>query len=138
MKAVLAEAKKLVTPSKGEEKGVKEIVEDTIKAVNKAVRKSRVDAELIVGGSVGKGSWLPGIHDFDFFLLFDYDKYASKSEDLSNIAERVMSKAFVKYERVHGSRDYFQIKKGKKIIEIIPVLKLKKIQEKEINYFKEL
>ena len=53
MKAVLAEAKKLVTPSKGEEKGVKEIVEDTIKAVNKAVRKSRVDAELIVGGSVG-------------------------------------------------------------------------------------
>jgi len=128
MKTVISKATELVRPTEKEEERVRKKVEDIIKKVNKSICISRVEAELIVGGSVGKGSWLPGIHDFDFFLVFSYEKYASRSEELSNITERILTKVFNKYTRLHGSRDYFQIKDGKDIIEIIPALKIKKAE----------
>ncbi len=129
MKTVISKAVEIVTPSEKEEKAVLKEVESVIEKVNKAARISRVKAELIVGGSVGKGSWLSGIHDLDFFLLFDYATYKDKSGEISDITDRVLSKAFAKYTRLHGSRDYFEIKTKKLVIEIIPVLKIKNIKD---------
>ncbi len=129
MKSVIGRAAELVNPTDKEETALQKKVEETIIKIDKAARVSRVKAKLIVGGSVGKGSWLPGIHDLDFFLLFNFQKYKDKSEEISDIAERVLKKIFPKIARVHGSRDYFQLKQGKLLIEIIPVIEIKKVED---------
>ncbi|MBL7148199.1 MAG: CCA tRNA nucleotidyltransferase [Nanoarchaeota archaeon] len=77
------------------------------------------DAKLELGGSFAKDTWLKNNFDVDVFVRFPYDKY--KTKDISKILQNRLKKAKV----VHGSRDYFQIKKKKFIYEFIPVLDIK-------------
>jgi len=123
MKAILEKAKAFAVPTKLEEKKISETVKKILQKVNGQLKKSKVNAELIVGGSVAKGTWLPGISDIDFFMRFDYNKYKNKSGELDNIAEKVLKKCF-KINRLHGSRDYFSLQQAGFYIEIVPVLKI--------------
>lgn len=125
LKKVLEAARKLAIPSKKEEEKINNLAEKIINTVNKQLKKSKISAELIVGGSVAKGTWLPGISDIDFFMLFDYEKYKNKSVELSDISEKILKKCFKKITRLHGSRDYFSIMQNKTYMEIVPVLKIK-------------
>jgi len=124
LSSVLAKAKKFVTPSKDEEKKISSITKSVIKKVDAQIKKKRIHAKLIVGGSVAKGTWLPGISDIDFFLQFNYKDYETKSALLSDISEKILRSAFKKIERVHGSRDYFTLQNNGFNIEIVPVLKI--------------
>ncbi|MFQ5621534.1 MAG: hypothetical protein ACE5FT_06865, partial [Candidatus Nanoarchaeia archaeon] len=71
----------------------------------------------VIGGSFAKDTHLKGDHDVDVFVKFSL-RY--KSKDISEM----LADAFktLKMERVHGSRDYFQLKKGTLLYEIVPVL----------------
>lgn len=124
MKAVLSQAKQKVIPSKDEHKLVNSVASEVVQIVNE--QAVRFGAKLIVGGSVRKGTWLPGIHDIDCFLKFNYIKYKDKGESLSEVAQKILSKSFKRVKRLHGSRDYFQIKYRGFEIEIIPVLDISK------------
>lgn len=77
------------------------------------------DAKLELGGSFAKDTWLKNNFDVDVFVRFPYEKY--KDKDISKILQNRLKKVKV----VHGSRDYFQIKKKKYIYEFIPVLDIK-------------
>ena len=71
------------------------MVEETnISEINEAEFEEKVNAELVkqgivanlfVGGSVGKGTCLPGIRDIDYFMRFDLKKYGE--EDISEIID---------------------------------------------------
>jgi tRNA nucleotidyltransferase (CCA-adding enzyme) len=100
------------------------------------------DAKIILGGSGAKDTWLKDAKDADIFVQFSYDKYKDKSDELSDILEKQLKKSFKGLNRLHGSRDYFQVKKenaGKSNVsgtteggftfEIIPILEVKKSQE---------
>ena len=67
-KSVLERAKRLVIPTKSEEQKVTGIVDEVIAKVSSQIAKSKLNASLFVGGSVAKGTWLPGISDIDFFI----------------------------------------------------------------------
>lgn len=77
------------------------------------------DLKLELGGSFAKDTWLKNNFDVDIFVRFPYEKY--KDKDISMILQNRLKKAKV----VHGSRDYFQIKKKKFVYELIPVLDIK-------------
>lgn len=110
-------------PSKKEEKEMKELV-------NSILKKIKVkDAKPVLGGSGAKGTWLPGVHDIDIYVKFDYNKYNNKSSKLSDILEKSLKKSFSKVERLHGSRDYFQIKMKNFTIEVVPILNIKKAEQ---------
>lgn len=80
------------------------------------------DAELILGGSIAKGTWLVDDKlDVDVFVAFDYEKYKDMSDTLANELE----KSLVGAERFHGSRDYFQVVKDEILFELIPILNIK-------------
>ncbi len=89
--------------------------------------KQGVVANLFVGGSVGKGTCLPGIHDIDYFMRFDLSKYGE--EDISGICESVLSGVFKDVLRLKGSRDYYRVKVGDYEIEVIPVLYINRINQ---------
>ncbi|MCX6774979.1 MAG: CCA tRNA nucleotidyltransferase [DPANN group archaeon] len=129
LKAVLNEAKKLATPSKAEDVKVNFVVKDVIARITKELTKQKLDAKVVVGGSVAKGTWLPGISDIDFFLVFDYDDFSDRSSEISNFAEKVLKKVFRNLQRLHGSRDYFAVRHENYSLEFVPVLDISNGQQ---------
>lgn len=95
-------------------------VDSFIKKINESLMKSRIKARCVRGGSTAKGTFLKGDHDVDLFVVFDY---SYRGKDISKaLAESIKS---LKPQTVHGSRDYFHIKKDNMTFEIVPVLEVK-------------
>ncbi|MDP7115415.1 MAG: CCA tRNA nucleotidyltransferase, partial [Candidatus Woesearchaeota archaeon] len=93
------------------------------------VKSNVLDAKAVLGGSGAKGTWLRGMHDADMFVLFDYEKFKGRSEEISDILEKSIKKVFKNLIRLHGSRDYFQLKRDGFTYEIIPILEIKKAND---------
>lgn len=129
LKKVLELAKAKVIPTKEEEEEINLVSQEVVNKITKSISYLKEDADIIVGGSVGKGTWLPALHDIDFFLRFDYSY--RKERSLSDIAEKIIKRAFGNYLRLHGSRDYFQVKCGKYSCEIVPVLRISNPKQAE-------
>jgi tRNA nucleotidyltransferase (CCA-adding enzyme) len=118
LKGILAEVLEEVTPSKEEERVV-------MSRVDAFIKKLKVkDADIILGGSGAKGTWLRNTFDIDLFVRFP-KKYADK--DISGILEKAL-KPFG-CERYHGSRDYFRVRAGGFVYEIVPVINIRKSSE---------
>lgn len=111
-KAIL-KAKKLVKPQKTNKNA-----QETLTKLNEALKTAGINAEAVLGGSIAKKTNLKDKYDIDIFVRFHDSK-----KDISNQLEKAMKKLKEKYVRVHGSRDYFQIKKDY-LYEIVPVLKV--------------
>lgn len=114
-----------IKPTEKEEKEFEVKVKEFLQKLNKVL----VDAKGILGGSGAKGTWLKGAYDVDIFVLFDYKKYKAKSHILADILEKKLKKLFKKFERLHGSRDYFRVREDGFTFEIVPILKIKKASE---------
>ncbi|MFC2134560.1 CCA tRNA nucleotidyltransferase [Bacteroidota bacterium] len=115
MKEILEKVKKELRP----DKKILTEVDKTMEKINSLLKKNKVKAKCVKGGSIAKGTFLRNDYDVDLFVRFDY---SYKDKLLSDILEKVLKKEF-KFERVHGSRDYFQIH-GRIIFEIVPVIKI--------------
>lgn len=102
-----------ISPSKGERERAEKNVSDFLDNMKRYMG----DAHMIVGGSIAKDTWLSGSCDVDIFVKFSYEKY--RNRDISKILGERIGKEGIK---VHGSRDYFQIRRGKFLFEMIPVL----------------
>jgi tRNA nucleotidyltransferase (CCA-adding enzyme) len=121
-KQILQEVIKDIKPTKEEEK-------EFSTRINSVLNKIKLkNAKAILGGSGVKQTWLKDAHDADIFVCFDYNKYKDKSSELANILEKALKKEF-KITRLHGSRDYFQIKQKSFTFEIIPILNIKKADQ---------
>jgi len=106
-----------ITPSKKERDKVDSIVNNFFKKIKPKLK----DCVIELGGSMAKDTWLAGDHDIDIFVKFPYSKY--KDKDISRILQERLRG--IKYCVMHGSRDYLQVKQGKYLFEIIPVLNIK-------------
>jgi len=107
------------------------------------IKRRKVKADIFVGGSLAKGTIVKSNwYDIDIFVRFE-----KKNDKISYLLEEIINgikkEKKMNIERVHGSRDYFKVKKGvegKEVeFEIIPVLKIKKPKEAEnvtdLSYF---
>ncbi len=87
------------------------------------------NTEIIVGGSSAKGTFLKGDFDVDIFVRFKKGK--DYSDILHSHIKNFCKENKIKYERVHGSRDYFKLDYEKINFEIVPVKYVKNISEVE-------
>ena len=124
IRQILDEVLEDIQPDREYEKDIFERLNVIIKKINKGQK----NIKAILGGSGAKGTWLKTF-DADIFVLFDYKKYKDKSDKLSDILEKILRKKFKKIIRLHGSRDYFQIKQGNFTFEIVPILKIQKAEQ---------
>src|SRR3989344_622511 len=109
-----------ISPSKKEREIVNKTINDFLKKIKPRLR----ECSLFIGGSMGKDSWLSGDHDVDIFVKFPKSYY---KKDISKILQERLKK--IKYNIVHGSRDYLQVKNGSYLFEIIPVMDIKKHED---------
>lgn len=140
-KEVLARQISLITPE-----NIGKIEKETgkiIKELEKKLRRRKIKADVFIGGSLAKKTLIKkDKYDIDIFVRFD-----RKYKNISDMLHKIIGKVG-KAKRIHGSRDYFQIRKGGKgkiLFEIIPVLKIKKPEQAEnvtdlsffhVNYIK--
>ena len=120
MENLLKEVLLEIRPTQEYEKEILGKANKIVSAINKGIK----DAKAILGGSGAKGTWLKTF-DADIFVKFNYKKYKDKDSQLSEILEKFLKKRF-KIARLHGSRDYFQIKQDNFTFEIVPILEIKK------------
>jgi tRNA nucleotidyltransferase (CCA-adding enzyme) len=125
MKGILLGILKDIKPSREEEKGIQSRVKSILDKINKNLKNARA----ILGGSGVKGTWLREANDADIFVKFNYGKYKEKSDKISEILEKILKKRGLKIRRLHGSRDYFQIKERDFTFEIVPILDIKKAEQ---------
>lgn len=131
IKEVLARQVLLIKPGKKEQETIGKETERFLAELGKGIKKRKIKAEIFIGGSLAKDTIVKKEkYDVDIFVRFD-----KKYQNLSSTLNKVLRKA----KKVHGSRDYFQIRKGKMIFEIIPVLKINKPEEArnvtDLSYF---
>lgn len=119
--SVLKQALKTTTPSDDERKRTLSKVHAFLKNLNVELKKRKLPAKAVLGGSYAKDTWLSGDYDVDIFVKFA-KKY--KNANLSDFLEKVLPSSV----RIHGSRDYFWVRDTVKY-EIVPVLDIKKAQD---------
>ena len=124
IKPILDEVLEDIKPDKNYENKIFEKLNFIIKKINQSQKNIRA----ILGGSGAKGTWLKTF-DADIFVLFDYGKFKDKSDKLSDILEKILKKKFKSIIRLHGSRDYFQIKESGFTFEIVPILKIQRAEQ---------
>jgi tRNA nucleotidyltransferase (CCA-adding enzyme) len=115
-----------IVPSQDERDKLDSIITFAKKSVEDELKKQDISADLVVGGSIGKDTWLKGTHDVDIFVRFD-EKYDEIK--LGEILGKVIISVFPKAQVAHGSRDYYQLQlKGYKF-EFVPVLRIEKPEQ---------
>ena len=134
IKKVLKKQVENIKLGKKEEDKIKKIAKEFCLDLSKKLKK--IDAELFIGGSLAKNTLVrtdDNKYDVDIFIRFKSNK--SKKKDISKELGKILKNA----KKVHGSRDYYHITKENIILEIIPVMKIKKPEEAEnvtdLSYF---
>lgn len=107
-----------VTPSKVERARLEQIINFTKTKLHNEFHQQKIAAEVIVGGSTAKDTWLAGNYDIDFFVKFDKKHEADSSVYL----KKAVSKVFKRITVLQGSREYYQAKYKNFNLEFVPVL----------------
>ena len=85
-----------ISPSEKEREKVNKVINDFLKKIQPRLKECR----LLIGGSMGKDSWLSGDHDVDIFVKFPKN-YSKK--DISKILQERLKN--IKYKLVYCSRN---------------------------------
>ncbi len=123
----ILEIKKIVLekikPKKNEAEEMKNFLNDLLR-VSKIIA---VDAEPLIVGSMGRGTWLSGDNDIDLFLLFPKGISREELEEKGlkygkKITEELSGKYMIKY----AEHPYVRAEIKKRNVDIVPCYKIKK------------
>ena len=121
--SILQEVLEKIEPPFSEITIMQEALDDFKTRFKEFLEIEKINAELFVGGSFAKKTLVKkDKYDADIFVRFD-KKYPDS--EISTLTEKVLKK-FEGVTKIHGSRDYFQVKINDNFfLEIVPVCKVK-------------
>ncbi len=141
VQSIIKQQIKLLLPDKNALKKVNELTRYFLDALEKEFIRKKIDADVFVGGSFAKGTFIKSDkYDVDVFVRFDW-KYEQLSEILEPVLRNVAKNRGLKVEKIHGSRDYFKVMSDDSngYFEVIPVTRIKKPQDErnvtDLSYF---
>ncbi len=105
-----------IKPDKEEQRNMLKLVRVVLHKINIK------DAVVSLGGSGAKDTWIKGSHDIDIYVRFNYNKFKDNHQEISSLLGKALRKKFNEIMKLHGSRDYYQIKYKNFTIEVIPIL----------------
>lgn len=118
MLEVLNEVLREIAPSRIELGRLNSVSLRVKSALNKSLLIKGVRAEIILGGSYGRMTFLKGSHDMDFFIRFPDDEGMKQFPSL-------IKNAFPDAVSVRGSRSYFKVCVDGVVVDLIPVFLIK-------------
>ncbi len=124
VKMVLDKVLEKIRPDQVEVKQALDTAKSFLKKLNENLKNKKISAKAVFGGSFAKGTWLAGDYDVDIFVKF---ALKHKDDDLSKLLASALKSW--KPEKIHGSRDYFWVKKNGIKFEIVPVLAINKSEQ---------
>jgi tRNA nucleotidyltransferase (CCA-adding enzyme) len=129
IKKILQEQRELIKPSEETLKTIKKVYLEVSKELEGKLKAKKIKAQIFLGGSFAKKTLMKkDKYDIDVFVRFENNKDINK-----------LGGMFGEARKVHGSRDYYELIKENVIIEIVPVLKIKKPENAEnvtdLSYF---
>lgn len=94
--------------------------------LKEAIKSNKIKAVPFIGGSFAKSTMIQSDnYDVDVFIRFDKKYEYQLSNLLDTIIKQLCKTNKLKCTKLHGSRDYIQISKSKKLtFEIIPVINI--------------
>ncbi|PIN80881.1 CCA tRNA nucleotidyltransferase [Candidatus Woesearchaeota archaeon CG10_big_fil_rev_8_21_14_0_10_32_9] len=114
VKNILEQVKKELRPDEKSSEKAREFV----KLLNITLSNLKINAKAELGGSLAKGTHLKNKHDADIFVRFSKEY---RGKNISEPLKKVLKKLKITFDEVHGSRDYYQVKK-EVTYEIVPVM----------------
>lgn len=96
-----------------------------VKKLEKEIKKEDSGAEVLLGGSLAKGTYLSGDFDVDIFARFPSNH---TDQEISTLTLKAIKRITGNIDVLHGSRDYYRVNE-KLIFEIVPVIKVKKTSD---------
>ncbi|MCD6576174.1 MAG: CCA tRNA nucleotidyltransferase [Nanoarchaeota archaeon] len=120
MDSILKKVLKKITPTKVEIDKLNSVINLSKSKLEEQIDKMKINAEVFVGGSIAKGTWLKGKHDVDLFVRFD----GYNEDEIGDILTKIVKSAFGKCIIMHGSRDYCKVNFKGYEIEFVPVMKI--------------
>lgn len=128
-KQMLSNVLEKISPPASELAGLAEALLSFGNALAPSLRK--LGAKLFVGGSLAKQTLIKRDRDYDvdIFVLFPYAKYKNQSAKLSELLEKALKDSKLKYDVLKGSRNYYQCDFSNLVLEVIPILEIKKANE---------
>ncbi len=124
--SVLKEVLKENKLSKEDLEKINSHLDEFLKKFEKKIKNLKIKAEIFIGGSFAKATLIKRKnYDIDIFVRFPKNK-----KEMSNLLYKAL-RDFKNFSLVHGSRDYFRVKKGNIFFEVIPVIKIKNQKEAE-------
>ncbi len=115
--------RKTLKEIKPDEREVLSKTDTLTQKLNAALKRQKIKAQAVVGGSIAKGTFLKSDHDCDVFVGFEKKTYSR--QDISKILLPILKSVFKHIKLLHGSRDYFSLSEGGINYEIIPVLAIR-------------
>ena len=113
-------------PSVEELAVLKKSTREFIALLSKEIAKARLPARIRIGGSFAKGTLIKSeMYEVDIFLQTkgDVNELINRSYP---VLTKLCSREHFALEQLHGSRDYFRIKRGAMIFEIVPVVAVRR------------
>lgn len=121
---------KKIKPTNKEHENSTKIVNEFLKILEISSKELKIKCNYFVGGSFGKNTYIKENYDVDIFARFDL---SYEDTLISNLLEKILIHAKLKFKKQKGSRDYFNLifgPKGKEIFfEIIPNKDIKNIKQ---------
>ncbi|PIO00559.1 hypothetical protein COT72_00590 [archaeon CG10_big_fil_rev_8_21_14_0_10_43_11] len=117
MQRVLDTILKKSTPTSSEHRKDKKIIEHVVSTLTKNLSAQNQSAQVMVGGSFAKQTYLKNDKDVDLFIRFPLG-----TNNISELAKRAC--APFKPKTIHGSRDYFLFTHKALHFEVIPVFNI--------------
>ena len=137
IKNLIDKGKNLVTPKEEEKQELKIIKKEIKNIIREELSKQNFhDVEILIEGSVGKGTWLPGDKDIDIFLAFpQYYETDEMMEKGKKIGKEVGKKS-KSYNISYAQHPYVQINYKDHKTEIVPSHQVQNYKEVKIHIFR--
>lgn len=148
---ILEEKIELIKPDKESLNRINKTSDNFVKNLKRKLKSRNICADVFIGGSLAKGTLVKKnkydsenkfsesqnsskeFYDVDIFVRFDRNY---KDVQISDMLGKLLKG---KAKRIHGSRDYYNMTIDGIIFEVIPVIKIKKVNEArnitDLSYF---
>ncbi len=124
MEKIFSEVIKRYKVSSAEYEEIRRKAESVMEKIMKMARKKKYMIEVVLGGSLAKGTILKNDFDVDLFVIFEL---CYSDRDLSAMLESLIYE--FKPIKIHGSRDYFNFSHKGINYELVPVLKVRDVSQ---------